>query len=82
MTIDIPDDVLNIISQYSKPLTRPDWRLGCYYNRRFMEEWFFRMSGFKQIIYDNRHSRPYYLYDLDINQIIQWSAFNTTVIYD
>lgn len=31
--MELPDDVLNIIKEYSKPLTRPDWRLGCYYNR-------------------------------------------------
>ena len=24
--MELPDDVLKIISQYAKPLTRPDWR--------------------------------------------------------
>jgi hypothetical protein len=32
--MELPDDVLMIIKEYSKPITRPDWRLGCYYNRR------------------------------------------------
>jgi len=31
--MELPDDILNIIREYSKPLTRPDWREGCYYNR-------------------------------------------------
>jgi len=32
--MELPYDVLKIIKEYSQPLTRPDWRLGCYYNRR------------------------------------------------
>jgi len=33
LIMELPEDVLMIIREYSKPLTRPDWRLGCYYNR-------------------------------------------------
>ena len=32
--MELPDDVLMIIKEYSMPMTRLDWRLGCYYNRR------------------------------------------------
>jgi hypothetical protein len=32
--MEFPEDILMIIREYSKPLTRHDWRLGCYYNRR------------------------------------------------
>jgi len=31
--MELPDDVLKIIKEYSQPITRPDWRKGCYYNR-------------------------------------------------
>jgi hypothetical protein len=31
--MELPDDVLNIIKEYAQPITRPDWRRGCYYNR-------------------------------------------------
>jgi hypothetical protein len=31
--MELPDDVLKIIKEYSMPITRPDWRKGCYYNR-------------------------------------------------
>jgi hypothetical protein len=31
--MELPDDILMIIREYSKPLTRPDWRLGSYFNR-------------------------------------------------
>ena len=32
--MELPDDILKIIKEYSQPLTRPDWRKGCYFNRR------------------------------------------------
>jgi len=32
--MELPYDVLKIIKEYSQPLTRPDWRQGCHYNRR------------------------------------------------
>ena len=31
--MELPDDVLSIIKEYSMPITRSDWRKGCYYNR-------------------------------------------------
>ena len=32
--MELPDDVLNIIKEYAQPITRPDWRKGCFYNRQ------------------------------------------------
>lgn len=31
--MELPDDVLRIIKEYSMPISRPDWRQGCYFNR-------------------------------------------------
>jgi hypothetical protein len=31
--MELPDDILKIIKDYSMPITRPDWRKGCYFNR-------------------------------------------------
>lgn len=31
--MEIPDDILMIIKEYSMPISRPDWRQGCYFNR-------------------------------------------------
>lgn len=31
--MELPDDILMIIKEYSMPITRPDWRKGCYFNR-------------------------------------------------
>lgn len=31
--MELPDDVLKIIKDYSMPINRPDWRKGCYFNR-------------------------------------------------
>jgi hypothetical protein len=35
--MELPDDVLMIIKEYAQPMTRPDWRKGCYYNRERYE---------------------------------------------
>jgi hypothetical protein len=32
--MELADDILKIIKEYSQPISRPDWRRGCYYNRR------------------------------------------------
>ena len=48
--MELPYDVLNIIKEFSNPITRPDWRLGCYYNRQS----YFILGGymsFDHIIY-------------------------------
>ena len=31
--MELPDDVLRIIKEYSMPISRPDWKKGCYFNR-------------------------------------------------
>jgi len=32
--MELPDYILKIIKEYSQPISRPDWRRGCYNNRR------------------------------------------------
>ena len=31
--MEFPQDIQNIINEYAKPITRPDWRKGCYFSR-------------------------------------------------
>ena len=31
----MPIELSNLINEYAKPITRPDWRKGCYTNRLF-----------------------------------------------
>ena len=31
--MELPDDIIYIIKQYSKSISRPDWRKGSYLNR-------------------------------------------------
>jgi hypothetical protein len=31
--MEFPIEIQRIINEYAKPCTRPDWRMGCYYNR-------------------------------------------------
>jgi hypothetical protein len=31
--MELPDDILNIIKEYSRPVTRSDWRKGSAFNR-------------------------------------------------
>ena len=31
--MELPDDILNIIKEYSRPITRADWRKGAAFNR-------------------------------------------------
>lgn len=33
--MELPQDVLDIIREYSKPLTKGDWRQGSYFKRNF-----------------------------------------------
>ena len=33
--MEFPDDILMHIKEYSKPMTRPDWRKGAAFNRRY-----------------------------------------------
>jgi len=37
LIMELPDDILKIIKEYTQPITRPDWREGCYFNRHLDE---------------------------------------------
>jgi hypothetical protein len=32
--MEFPQDIQNIINEYAKPCTRPDWKEGCYFSRQ------------------------------------------------
>jgi hypothetical protein len=36
--MELPEDIIYIINQYSKPITRPDWRQGCNFKRALLKE--------------------------------------------
>ena len=35
--MELPDDILKIIKEYSQHISRPDWRECCYFNRHLEE---------------------------------------------
>ena len=52
--MEFPEDIIYIINQFSKPLTRPDWRKGSYLNRldddynyqiRYSVYYFYRLTN-------------------------------------
>jgi len=32
--MEFPPEIQNIINEYAKPCTRPDWKEGCYFSRQ------------------------------------------------
>jgi hypothetical protein len=57
--MELPDDILKLIKEYSMPVTRPDWRKGCYCNRQIFYRVYFILTkgiyqdviSFKYLIY-------------------------------
>lgn len=54
--MELPDDILKLIKEYSMPMTRPDWRKGCYCYRQILyylktHKKFKGIIGFKFYIY-------------------------------
>jgi len=39
--MELPIELQMIINEYAKPITRPDWRKGCYFNRQKYKEYVF-----------------------------------------
>ncbi len=39
--MELPIELQMIINEYAKPMTRPDWRKGCYFNRYIYDEYTF-----------------------------------------
>jgi len=35
--MEFPIEIQRLINEYAKPCTIPDWRKGCYYNRRVIQ---------------------------------------------
>lgn len=42
--MELPQDVLTIIKDFSKPITRGDWKKGCYYKRYLNCEFSWRQT--------------------------------------
>ena len=42
--MELPDDILDIIKKYYQPISRPDWRQGCYFSRIIMKENFYSVK--------------------------------------
>ena len=64
--MELPDDVLNIIREYSKPIgLRLDWRKGCYFNR------------FPYRIYNIRYTFKYF-----VLLIYRMYRYNIVNLYD
>ena len=52
--MELPPEILRLIKEYSLPLTKPDWRKGCYYNRQIERFNFERhpdyIYGFRRVV--------------------------------
>lgn len=44
--MELPIELQNLINEYAKPLTRPDWKKGSYYNKMYYNP----VYSFKEII--------------------------------
>lgn len=49
--MELPMDIQRLINEYAKPLTRPDWRKGSYFNRRSYS-----------IFHDRSYYKAYHVY--------------------
>ena len=64
--MELPDDVLMYLREFTRPISRPDWRKGCALSRgdyddifvNYIEYTFYRMMSLEQIEangYDKNH---------------------------
>ena len=54
--MEFPIEIQRLINEYAKPVTRPDWKKGCYFNRR---PYFVSRHGLR-----NYNTNEYYLKDI------------------
>lgn len=59
--MEFPQDIQNIINEYAKPCTRPDWKEGCYFSRQTQHYYHMKYNDF---IYQ---SMIEFTYDFDTN---------------
>ena len=59
--MELPDDVLTLIKDFSKPITRGDWREGCFYKRYLNCEFIWSQT----IIYCGEYLELYNYHDDD-----------------
>ena len=56
--MELPDDVLQIIKDYAKPLTRPDWRtLHKMTKQQYQNEYYMQYVKRRIVLYSCIHSR-------------------------
>jgi hypothetical protein len=69
--MELPDDVLNLIKEYAQPLTRPDWRKGCYFNRHIYLDIYFTLKEVVDIVYTVKMSQNFnYEYIMLYNELL------------
>ena len=51
--MELPDDILDIIKKYYQPISRPDWRHGCYYCRIIKKENLYSYHDLIKIVMTN-----------------------------
>ena len=54
--MELPDDIIAIIREYSKPCTRPDWKKDSYIKRNEPSEYYFQHSV--QYEFTEKHYNP------------------------
>lgn len=77
--MELPEDVLMIIKEYAQPITRPDWRLGCYYNR-FPYRIYNIKYKFKYFVLLIYRMYRYHILNLHDNMIYTELMFNTVLL--
>ncbi len=75
----LPDDIVKIIREYSKPMTRPDWRKGCYYNKKY--KCYGINYSFKYIVILMYRLYRYHILNIHDNMIYSELLMNTVHVF-
>lgn len=79
--MELPHDVLMLIKEYAQPLTRPDWRKGCYYNRFHYKIYInYKFKYFVLLIYRKYRYNIMNLYDSMIYSELMMNTVSIKVI--
>jgi len=54
---ELPKEIIDLINEFSKPLSRPDWRLGNFHTRIFIDTLFSFKDYIK--IYNNKYKEMF-----------------------
>jgi len=61
--MELPDDILSLIREYSKPMTRSNWRDGCYVNINWNKS--FKKSIYSGYTFLYIQTKPFFFNLLD-----------------